>query len=245
MKNLLITLLITLFFNLILSQSPHCPISITATNQNNPGELDIFLYNADGDLVGQSTCMRAGGSQNYNCNTILNQLRDDNPDEVVFLSFGNLNNQNDLGSCVYNLNGELMPSTLLPIELYSFDVSIKDKDVYINWVTLSEINNDYFEIERSFDGFNWKSIVTIDGVGNSRIKQEYKHIDREVKYGLIYYRLKQVDFDGEFEIFDIKSILLKERKILVIYNMMGQIVDINYSGIKIIHYDNGDIIKIY
>jgi hypothetical protein len=242
-----ITLVFVLHFSVILSQSPHCPSSITAPNQNNPGELDVFLYNADGDLVGQSTCMRAGGSPNYNCNTILTQLRNDNPDEVVFLSFGNLNNENDLGSCVYNLNGELMPSTLLPVELILFEVGFNiTKQVNdIEWSTASEVNNQRFELDYSSDGFNWENIATLAGAGNANFRNDYQFGHRDFnKNGINYYRLSQYDFDGTMEVFPIISIQNSNGKVLIAtYNLMGQKVDASFSGIVIDVFEDGTKLK--
>jgi hypothetical protein len=89
--------------------------------------------------------------------------------------------------------------TLLPIELLSFEAEEIDDDyVELSWVTASEINNDYFEVERSLDGVLWQPILTKDGAGNSSMVQNYLAYDRDPFVGYSYYRLKQVDFDGAF-----------------------------------------------
>jgi hypothetical protein len=105
----------------------------------------------------------------------------------------------------------------LPIELIDFKVNKQDNSVMINWTTASELNNDYFDLERSTDGFNFESISKLDGAGNSNHLINYNHLDRYPKAGISYYRLKQVDFDGKFSYSDIKSILFDDIGSLNIY----------------------------
>ncbi|MFT4663764.1 MAG: hypothetical protein ACI9XB_000705 [Gammaproteobacteria bacterium] len=84
----------------------------------------------------------------------------------------------------------------LPIELLSFTALVKNEHVELNWVTASEINNDYFDIERSVDGINFTSISTINGAGNSTQNLFYSMVDLAPLNGMSYYRLKQTDYDG-------------------------------------------------
>ena len=92
----------------------------------------------------------------------------------------------------------------LPITLLSFIASATDNEqVVIKWETATEINNDYFTIERSRDGINWEVIAIIDGAGNSSSEQNYTHYDDDPEYGTSYYRLKQTDFDGQYEYFEV------------------------------------------
>lgn len=101
--------------------------------------------------------------------------------------------------------------TPLPIELINFTTnSIDNKYVKLEWQTASEINNDYFTIERSQDGFNWEEVRRIDGAGNSSNLLSYSTIDKNPYYGISYYRLKQTDFDGQFEYSQIESINIKQ-----------------------------------
>ena len=84
----------------------------------------------------------------------------------------------------------------LPVELMSFTASKMNETVLIDWATASEINNDYFEIERSQDLNNWKSIGKVQGNGNSNILIDYTITDLIPLSGISYYRLMQVDYDG-------------------------------------------------
>ena len=84
----------------------------------------------------------------------------------------------------------------LPVELIYFDLLQSDNLKTLIWKTASEINNDYFEIQRSKDGIRFETIGNVTGSGNSYEIITYSfNVDDEV----FYYRLKQVDFDGEFE----------------------------------------------
>ena len=75
---------------------------------------------------------------------------------------------------------------------------VKDKTVLLRWVTISEINNDFFTIERSNDGRMFYEIGIVQGVGNSNIQNNYLLEDNNPLSGLSYYRLKQTDYDGQY-----------------------------------------------
>lgn len=93
-------------------------------------------------------------------------------------------------------------NTPLPVDLISFTGFLNDQQIRLAWSTASEINNDYFELERSYDGEYYQSITTISGNGNTNEITKYNFKDRDYHEGINYYRLKQVDFDGNFEIFE-------------------------------------------
>jgi hypothetical protein len=84
----------------------------------------------------------------------------------------------------------------LPIELKYFTGTDLNGNVHLNWLTLSERNNDYFIIERSIDGINWSSFKTVSGNGSKSTSTYYEIVDDLPFNGLNYYRLKQVDYDG-------------------------------------------------
>jgi hypothetical protein len=91
----------------------------------------------------------------------------------------------------------------LPIELVDFYSNSNDYQVTLYWQTLTEINNEYFEIEKSKDGKNFHSIAKIKGNGSTTNLSPYKFSYNETEKGCHYYRLKQVDFDGGFWYSDI------------------------------------------
>lgn len=133
-------------------------------------------------------------------------------------------------------------SSLLPIELISFEGFEVNCNNFLRWITTSEVNFNKFELERSVDGVNFINISTI----KSNETHNYSFIDNYFNSDLTYYRLKQIDNNSTFKysnIIDIYSNCSDKRKIKNIYNLLGQIVDENYSGLIIIEYSNGNIIK--
>ncbi len=93
----------------------------------------------------------------------------------------------------------------LPISLLNFNVDYKKPDVKIEWQTATEINNDYFLVLRSVNGYDFEEISQVKGSGNSTKVQTYSitDYDRPKDNTTLYYRLKQVDFNGESESFNI------------------------------------------
>ncbi|MFB9864795.1 cadherin domain-containing protein [Rufibacter immobilis] len=87
----------------------------------------------------------------------------------------------------------------LPVELISFTAKAKGANVQLHWSTATEKNNDYFQVERSTDGKSFTAIGKVTGNGNSNILQNYGFLDTSAPQGTSYYRLKQVDFDGQHE----------------------------------------------
>jgi len=95
--------------------------------------------------------------------------------------------------------------TALPIELQSFEVRLNQQNkVEVTWVTASETNNDFFEVQRSDDGESWMVINNLKGAGNSLEAITYSIIDNTPLSGTSYYRLKQTDFDGQFSYSDLR-----------------------------------------
>lgn len=97
-------------------------------------------------------------------------------------------------------------ATPLPIELLSFNAKMFNKNVLLKWVTATEINNNYFEIEHSSNAKDWKTFGKVEGAGNSAIQISYNFIHSNPINGVNYYRLKQTDFDGSYSYSDIQAI---------------------------------------
>ncbi len=100
----------------------------------------------------------------------------------------------------------------LPVELSKFEVHARQRDVLLTWQTASEQNNDGFEIERSADGRDWEMIGFVEGNGTTSDVHEYFFYDEKPMLGENYYRLRQVDFDGQFD----------------------------YSMVKVVQFNNGE-----
>ncbi len=93
----------------------------------------------------------------------------------------------------------------LPVELLSFSSIVQKNAITLTWQTASEDNNDYFTIERSGDGIHFVPQATVKGAGTSKIKLSYNYNDYSPLAGTSYYRLKQTDYNGEFEYFSMVS----------------------------------------
>jgi hypothetical protein len=239
MKKILLINLIIFLINLnLLSQ---CPSVINITN-NQSNEILIYIYDENFNLIGVDTCFQAGSSSNINCNNILENLLEN----ASYLSFGNLE-EGDGGNCVYDTTGTVVPDIFLPIELSSFTAKYVNNYNYVEWVTETEINNDYFRLERSVDGENWIVLDKINGVGTTQVQQKYNYIDRGFENEINYYKLTQVDFDGTKHNKGVISInnTKKDSEIIGIYNALGQAVTMEYTGLKIVQYSDGSSKKIY
>lgn len=94
--------------------------------------------------------------------------------------------------------GPLVFGTPLPIELISFEAHVNDDRVDLKWITATEINNDFFTVEKSNDAKNWEVVAIIIGAGNSNQIIEYFEVDNNPEQGLSYYRLKQTDYDAKY-----------------------------------------------
>ncbi len=108
------------------------------------------------------------------------------------------------GFYVYATNSTGDP---LPVTLVSFTAeAVNNQYIELDWVTASEINNSGFQIERSTDGTNYQSIGWVDGHGTSTVTNDYIYSDLTAIPGIVYYyRLKQVDVDGNFAYSNIAS----------------------------------------
>lgn len=96
-------------------------------------------------------------------------------------------------------------ATVLPVKLLNFNANYntKNSQVELDWKTVTEINNDYFTIEKSIDGEIFEVVGIVDGAGNTSSVKSYQATDNNPIIGTSYYRLKQTDFDGQFEYSDL------------------------------------------
>ena len=120
----------------------------------------------------------------------------------------------------------------MPIELVDFTVEREGEVALIKWETATEINNDYFTLERSKDGVAYEVIAVIQGAGNSSNEIEYRFIDEFPLTGISYYRLKQTDYNGNYTYSDKKSIYLESETEMLIYPnpSNGNVVHIELNG---------------
>jgi hypothetical protein len=114
-------------------------------------------------------------------------------------------------------------SIVLPIELLSFNGSHNYDTGYneLEWITASELNNDRFDIYSSIDGENWSLVGSVKGVGTSNMQNNYNFNHRS-ESNLVYYRLKQVDYDGEYKYSDIISVSREGEIVIGYYDLIGR-----------------------
>jgi len=103
------------------------------------------------------------------------------------------------------------PGFALPIELSSFSAEADGTSVNVDWVVHSQVNNDYYTIERSLDCFTWEEVVRVEGDGNSNSEKQYQIKDENPHFGTSYYRLKQTDYDGKSETFNPVSVQVENK----------------------------------
>ena len=116
----------------------------------------------------------------------------------------------------------------LPIELIDVSLECLDESIIISWITKSETNSDLFVIQRSRDAENWTDLGTVPAAGNSNNELNYSFIDQNpIDY--TYYRLIEVDLDGEYEIVAQMSSFQCQGQINLFPNPSQGIVNINLS----------------
>lgn len=138
-------------------------------------------------------------------------------------SLGNATNEVSIGANYYSQSATGVssfspfkvksPSPPLPVELLYFiaEWCENNSKVKLEWVTATEINNDYFDIERSTDGINFCAIMKVSGAGNSNTIINYSKFDENPIFDKVsYYRLKQVDLDGSFFYSDLVALNISE-----------------------------------
>ena len=163
------------------------------------------------DLVTVGTDAHLGGalSVSINYTPVSN-------DRIVFLTANDINGTFSSVSpplpanwaLDYSISGEvaLQFSGILPVELVDFSAAKNEDDVLLKWQTASETNNEGFEIEHGTDGRNWDYIGFIDGHGNATETHDYTFLHKGPSHGMNYYRLRQIDSDGQSDYSEIRSV---------------------------------------
>jgi len=125
----------------------------------------------------------------------------------------------ELVSFIQNLDGKeilqgskvtLPELTVLPVELTSFTAKSSSNQVNLTWTTATEINNSGFEIQKSTDGSEFVSVGFIKGNGTTTEPKAYSFVDNHLNNvtGKLYYRLKQIDYNGAFNYSDIVEVVI-------------------------------------
>lgn len=179
------------------------------------GASAATMGSVTGTFVNNSNALRFGGVHGnaggnpHEFTGIIDEIKISNIAHSADWVLTEYNNQNS-PSTFYTVSTELNASDLcatLPIELLDFEARKSGiSNVDIQWQTASEINNNYFTVQRSVDGLNWEDIDRIEGAGNSSVQIAYKTIDPSPYPDLSYYRLRQTDFDGTVSYSMVRSV---------------------------------------
>lgn len=165
-------------------------------NKNNSGDVEIFgtlivdgdFQNGEGSGMGAEIDVGGTGSITYGGSCSNSGTVED--DDGTYT--GDCNNP------------------VLPVELVNFKATAIETGNLLEWETASERNNDFFSIERSSDTRNWERIAQVEGNGDSNQFIGYEFLDNNPIPGRVFYRLKQVDFDGAYEYSYIVSVVTGE-----------------------------------
>jgi len=115
------------------------------------------------------------------------------------------------GGVYFTIGSINLATTPLPITLLSFDAQPENGNVLLNWSTATEMNSDFFTIERSSDAINFTELTTVKAAFNSSNRKNYTAIDNKALAGTSYYRLKLTNTDASTETFNIVSILFEDK----------------------------------
>ena len=122
----------------------------------------------------------------------------------------------------------------LPVELLFFKGIVFDEVfVELSWAAESQLNNDYFTIERSVDGISWEEVISTEAEGSTTNTVHYSELDKNPLPGMSYYRLKQTDTDLSFSYSTSISVILPEQntQVSVYPNPSGDIITIK-AGLR-------------
>jgi hypothetical protein len=134
---------------------------------------------------------------------------------------------------------------IVPVELSEFKGEPKKNMNLLEWTTASETNNDYFEIQHSIDGTTFNTIGTENGHGTTSKKVSYNYEHHNPGIGTHYYRLKQIDFDGQFEYSEMISIFVQSDVEMLVYPnpTSNQLTIVNGRGNGTIYNLLGQVVK--
>jgi len=166
------------------------------------GDAGMGVVSA-GAAADYSLLYRAGQTGNW---TVLTNATSVSGDRVIFNSI-NLD-----ADGYYTLGSGNLLTGPLPVSLISFTALPNEKQVDLNWKTASEINCDLFTVEKSKNGIDFTSVLNKKGAGNSTVINEYEDVDLNPYPGNSYYRLKQIDFNGDQTFFSMVKVHFDDAK---------------------------------
>ncbi|MCV9385185.1 DUF2341 domain-containing protein [Reichenbachiella ulvae] len=168
---------------------------ITSSTEQSTSPIDYYTAGGDYDLT-------IGGIDDGGLNNAFTGIIDELRIANVVRTQDYIKTELRNTACVSNymtietLGGLSCTDASLPVEFFDVQARRVNNEVIISWSTAMEENNDYFTIEKSLDNSHYEAIATIDGAGQSSDILDYQFTDPHSPEGLIYYRIKQTDYDG-------------------------------------------------
>ena len=155
-------------------------------------------------------------------------------------------------SICYTIDDGNVACSVLPVALINFESTVKEEGIELVWQTVSETNNEGFEIQVRSDFEPWRMVDFVEGKGTTSEKQQYTYLDKTPNNGMNYYRLKQYDLDGQFEFSDIikaeKTRKISNSSLVVFPNPVDDILNYQVANLDDIQSVeifglNGQLIK--
>jgi hypothetical protein len=204
------------------------------------GNINATLCGVGTDLLElrlQMDCPTVGSGYTWSPSTGLNDSTLQNPTctptgpmTYVVTAIG--------GVCTVYDTVNVIICSILPVEMLSFTGENNGNVNELFWSTASELNNNYFTLERSMDGIYFMEIGTVNGAGNSTVINKYQFTDTHPSKGINYYRLKQTDFNGEFTYSEIIPIEMRGYNELSIHpNPSSNIITVSYFNNSLLNSD--------
>ncbi|PCJ64380.1 MAG: hypothetical protein COA58_13585 [Bacteroidetes bacterium] len=150
-----------------------------------------FLGNSAGVTSCQNFCSTSSGTPTFSGATT----------ETEFTSNSDATNSQTDSTVTF------CSASALPVELVKFEAKqIQEGQVKLTWTTASELNNELFLVQRSKDGIHWNTIASVEGAGNSSTLLDYTYMDYNLSACSSFYRLKQIDYDGQSDFSSIQRV---------------------------------------
>ena len=144
------------------------------------------------------------------------------------------------------IDATLPSDSAMPVELAYFEGHNDVNHNLLSWTTESEMNNNYYTLERTKDGCTFEELTMVNGAGTCISVSNYYYSDYNFDDTQNYYRLKQTDYDGVCKIIGFISInnTLIPKEVEKIINLLGQEVDKDDDGLRIIYFTDGEFLKV-
>jgi len=134
------------------------------------------------------------------------------------------------GANITNIDAGIVVSCTVPVTLVNFTATLRNREVFLNWQTSAEYNNNYFTVEKSSDAIQFAGIGNVAGHGTTVLPHNYALVDHHPFTGMNYYRLRQVDFDGRSSYSEVVAVLVNNEDLVTsIYNPADHTIKIHFN----------------